>query len=182
MQAYETTTSRLQVEELGSCALVQDLLPLYLEGEVSPGSRDLITEHLARCERCAGFLAGAQSARAQLRREQIQRSSAVAASAPESRAVSRLSRVLGGVALLFCCLLGGGMAAAVGTGLFYGDPGSFASGMLGSALIVALLAWLGRSYGPVSPQRFMLLLGGCALGGMGGLLLSAPVAGGAAVV
>jgi hypothetical protein len=78
MTAYETTTSRLVQQELGACALIQDLLPLYIEGEVTPASRDLIAEHLARCERCTGFMAGARSVRDQLRRESAQRESSVA--------------------------------------------------------------------------------------------------------
>jgi predicted anti-sigma-YlaC factor YlaD len=57
--------------------LVQDLLPLYIEGEVSSGSRHFIVEHLGQCQRCAGFLAGAQSVRAQFRREHEQRAAAV---------------------------------------------------------------------------------------------------------
>lgn len=77
MTAYETTTSRLIQQELGACALIQDLLPLYLEGEVSPASRDLIGEHLSRCEHCAGFLAGARSVREQLRRESALRETSV---------------------------------------------------------------------------------------------------------
>ncbi len=59
--SYESTTSRLAQQELGACTLIQDLLPLYMDGEVSPSSRETIAEHLTRCERCAGFLAGARS-------------------------------------------------------------------------------------------------------------------------
>ncbi|MBC8163265.1 MAG: zf-HC2 domain-containing protein [Roseiflexaceae bacterium] len=51
------------------CALVQDLLPLYLEDEVSADSRALIVAHLNGCAHCAGFLRGAQSARVQFARE-----------------------------------------------------------------------------------------------------------------
>ena len=67
MTAYESTTARLLQQELGACVLIQDLLPLYVEGEVSPGSRDMIMEHVARCEHCAGYLAGTQNALTQLR-------------------------------------------------------------------------------------------------------------------
>ena len=77
MTAYETTTSRLSQQELDACALIQDLLPLYLEGEVTPASRDLIGEHLSRCERCAGFLAGARSVYEQLQRDTMLRNSSV---------------------------------------------------------------------------------------------------------
>jgi hypothetical protein len=78
MTAFETTTSRLVQQEPGACALIQDLLPLYIENEVTPASRDLIAEHLAHCERCAGFLAGARSTREQLHRESRLRETNVA--------------------------------------------------------------------------------------------------------
>jgi anti-sigma factor RsiW len=77
MTAYETTTSHLIQPELGTCALIQDLLPMYLEAEVTPTSRELISEHLSRCERCAGFLAGARSVREQLRRDSALRDDSV---------------------------------------------------------------------------------------------------------
>jgi predicted anti-sigma-YlaC factor YlaD len=57
-------------EERWDCALIQDTLPLYLEDEVSPDSRSLIIEHLSNCPHCAGYLAGAQSARGHLRHKQ----------------------------------------------------------------------------------------------------------------
>jgi hypothetical protein len=62
-------TTNTPRDEQWDCALVQDALPLYLDGEVSPDTRSLIAEHLSTCPRCAGFLAGAQSVRAQVRRE-----------------------------------------------------------------------------------------------------------------
>ena len=52
--------------EIAGCALVQDLLPLYIDNEVSPESHVLIADHLQHCERCSGFLAGARSVRAQI--------------------------------------------------------------------------------------------------------------------
>ena len=63
-------TNSEALSDFRPCALVQDLLPLYNEGEVSPDSRELIVDHLAWCERCAGFLAGAQTVRAHLQRAQ----------------------------------------------------------------------------------------------------------------
>jgi len=83
MTSYESTTRRMPQPDLGACTLIQDLLPLHLEGEVSPRSRDLIVEHLAHCEHCAGFLAGAQSVRAQLRRDGQPRTPTVASSPPQ---------------------------------------------------------------------------------------------------
>ncbi len=64
------TTQRMPYAEIQGCALVQDLLPLYLDGEVTHESHVLIADHLGRCERCSGFLAGAQSVRAQMLKEQ----------------------------------------------------------------------------------------------------------------
>jgi len=77
MQRYESATRRISGERPGICALIQDMLPFYLEGDVSPDSRILIDEHLNECERCASFLAGAQSVQIHLRRETLLRSSVV---------------------------------------------------------------------------------------------------------
>jgi predicted anti-sigma-YlaC factor YlaD len=60
----------IEPESLTDCALVQDLLPLYLDNEVSPESHARIAQHIAQCERCAAYLAGARSMRAQLLRDQ----------------------------------------------------------------------------------------------------------------
>ena len=35
------------------CDIVQDLLPLYVDGCCHPGSRELVEEHLADCPECA---------------------------------------------------------------------------------------------------------------------------------
>lgn len=86
--AYESTTMLLREQNDVACALVQDLLPLYLEGEVSSHSRDMIVEHLGRCDRCSGFLAGAQSVQSQLRRDQTQRTNAVKQDQPSQRLVA----------------------------------------------------------------------------------------------
>ena len=36
------------------CAIVKDLLPLYVEGMVSNASKESIEEHLKSCEECEG--------------------------------------------------------------------------------------------------------------------------------
>lgn len=51
------------------CPLIEDLLPLYVEGEVNSATQSLVADHLAQCAHCAGFLAGARSVRSQLRPE-----------------------------------------------------------------------------------------------------------------
>lgn len=66
----EYTTQRIPRTEIPGCSLIQDLLPLYLENEVTPESHVLIADHIQRCERCSGYLAGAQSMRGQIIRDQ----------------------------------------------------------------------------------------------------------------
>jgi hypothetical protein len=85
---YETTTTRLASAQGVNCALAEDLLPLYIEGEVSQTTRDLMVEHLAQCEHCAGFLAGAQSARLQLRRDNAARAHVIARDQPAQQAIA----------------------------------------------------------------------------------------------
>lgn len=78
--AYTQSTQRIAVEHT-DCALVQDLLPLYLDNEVSPESHARIADHITQCERCASYLAGARSVRSQLLQgQQPAQASATAAS------------------------------------------------------------------------------------------------------
>ena len=39
-----------------NCDIVQDLLPLYLDGICSEGSRKFVEEHISECEKCSGTL------------------------------------------------------------------------------------------------------------------------------
>ena len=73
MSSYESHTIRIDPEPSGLCALIQDSLPFYLEGDVSPQSRRFIDAHLAECAGCSAFLAGGRSVRSHLRREQTVR-------------------------------------------------------------------------------------------------------------
>lgn len=177
MYANETITTHLRSQELGACALVQDLLPLYLEGEVSPGSRDMITEHLAGCERCAGFLAGAQTVRVQLRRDQVQRAASVQQDAPRRGPVLLLRELLAGGMAMLLCLPGGVAAAAVGSGLNMGQEETLLMGMILVTMVVAGLLGLARILGPLTGPRLSALFGGVALGG-GGVILMMVFAGG----
>ncbi|MEM8529828.1 MAG: zf-HC2 domain-containing protein [Chloroflexota bacterium] len=141
-RAYESTTMLLREQNDVACALVQDLLPLYLEGEVSSHSRDMIVEHLGRCDRCSGFLAGAQSVQLQLRRDQAQRTNAVKQDQPSQRLVAS-SRFL--IRNFFHLLMAVGFVIAVFM-LFIGidsvryDPIPsmfiFGSGLLGFAVLL----------------------------------------------
>jgi hypothetical protein len=172
MTSYETTTTRLAGgPEPELCALVQDLLPLYLDGEVSATSRDLITDHLGRCERCAGFLAGAQSVRVQLRRDQLQRSASVQADAPQRGAVMRVRDVLASIAVLILCVPGGASAAAIGEGLDGSSPDALLVGLMMASIITACLLGLARVLGPLTNARLSTIMGGVALGGGGVILL-----------
>jgi hypothetical protein len=124
--SYESTTSRLAQQELGACTLIQDLLPLYMDGEVSPSSRETIAEHLTRCERCAGFLAGARSMHTQLRREGALRASLAAQDQSTRQAVDMGRRRLR-------WLVVGGLSAMLGFGflvmmalMLFGASGSTA--------------------------------------------------------
>lgn len=175
--ANETITTELRSQELGACALVQDLLPLYLEGEVSPGSRDLITEHLAGCERCAGFMAGAQTVRAQLRRDQIQRVESARQDTPRRGAVLLWRELLAGGMAMLLCLPGGVAAAAVGSGLRSGGE-ELLVGMFVATMVCAALLGLARILGPLTSARLSALFGGVALGGGGVIMLMIFGAGG----
>jgi hypothetical protein len=119
MTSYESPTSRLVQQELGACALIQDLLPLYIEGEVTPASRDLIAEHIAHCDRCAGFLAGARSVREQLRRETTLRETSVGHDQAARQAIITGQRRVMALALgIFALLFLSMAAAAVAIGFF----------------------------------------------------------------
>jgi predicted anti-sigma-YlaC factor YlaD len=73
MNSYETTTNLLRHQDLyTTCTIVQDLLPLYAEQEVSEASRVMIDEHVRGCHHCRGFMAGSQSIQRQLRSTQPQ--------------------------------------------------------------------------------------------------------------
>jgi predicted anti-sigma-YlaC factor YlaD len=77
MQSYESTTQVLSRPDQITCAMVQDLLPLYIEQEVSERSQMTISEHIAQCAHCAGYLEGTRNTRTQLQQAQQQRTQAV---------------------------------------------------------------------------------------------------------
>jgi hypothetical protein len=171
MTAYETATTRLVQQELGACALIQDLLPLYVEGEVSPGSRDLIVEHVAHCDRCAGYLAGTQHALTQLRRDRTLHVATLERDAPNRQTVSARQRLVTAIAVLTS--YGGGLIASVALAhlvLEGPDPAAFFVGMvLGLASLASLLA-LARGRSPLTLQRVIALLGSCAAATFGSFI------------
>jgi hypothetical protein len=165
MTAYESTTARLLQQELGACVLIQDLLPLYIEGEVSSGSRDMIVEHVTRCERCASYLAGTQNALTQLRRERTTHIATLERDTPNRQVLAGGQRVVTAIAVL--TTYGGGLMASLllwhslWSGL--GNPLELLLGLtLGFASLIALLA-LARSRSPLTLQRVLALLGSCGL-------------------
>jgi predicted anti-sigma-YlaC factor YlaD len=174
MNAYESTTIHMPRQESGTCALVQDLLPLYLEGEVSPGSRDVIVEHLAQCERCAGFLAGTQSARAQLRRDAAQRAQIVSRDQPAQQALSINQRRAMLFAMMVLCALGGFGSALVAFGMGHGGPGPFFVGLPICLVCFGGLAALARKYSPLTPLRWFSLVTSCLVGAFGAVMVALP--------
>ncbi|MBC8075584.1 MAG: zf-HC2 domain-containing protein [Chloroflexales bacterium] len=165
-EAYQSTTTRLTGQELGACTLIEDLLPLYIEGEVSPASRDLIVEHLARCERCAGFLAGAQSVRAQLRRDGAQHAAVITNRLPEQRVVVKGQWLAVALAVLACCAVGSVGSALVWNGLGWGDVVEVFGGGAVVAVAFGLLLTLASMRAPLVLWRVVVLALGCGLGAL----------------
>ncbi len=170
MAAYESTTVRLDPSK--TCVLIEDLLPLYMEGEVSPGSRDMIVEHLAICERCAGFLAGAQSVRAHLRRGQYQPAQASAAG-PGSAAAAPVGRKDRPIVMLFA-MLGACLLTSIGM-VFLTHSGDEFAIMAGFALAVGgfvMLCLLGSSVGRWNIVRLLALISTYVAGCIAAVVIS----------
>jgi predicted anti-sigma-YlaC factor YlaD len=174
MTSYESTTMRMVQQELGACTLIQDLLPLYLEGEVSPGSRDLIVEHLARCERCAGFLAGAQSVRVQLRREGDQRAALLKHDQPVQQAVGAGQRRVAVIMLLAFSVLGAAGSVFGGLGIDKSAPVLFGVGLVIGLTGFGGIVALARKHGALTPARLLSLSLNCLMGALGAIFIAAP--------
>jgi predicted anti-sigma-YlaC factor YlaD len=173
MTAYESITTEMPHQEFGSCALIQDLLPLYLEGEVSPGSRDTIVEHLARCERCASYLAGAQSVRAQLGRERAQRVNAIARDQPARQAVASGKRLVMMFATLALCTLGAVASVLVWVGMTdHVGPTPLPVGVVLGGVSFTCLAALAQRGAPFSFGRLAPIAALCGLGAFAAMLIA----------
>jgi hypothetical protein len=159
--AYETTTTRLQSSGLNTCALVEDLLPLYIDGEVSPATHDMMVEHLAQCEHCAGYLAGAQSVRGQLRRDQSARVAVVANDRQAQQAMSSLQRLI-----YTAMLLGVSMAALLISGALWSEMhgAGQAIGIFLALMSFAVLGLIALRQPTMSMARWALLSAGSILG------------------
>ncbi len=135
MTSFESTTTRLPHHVADLCPLIEDLLPLYIEGEVTTATSDLMANHLAHCDHCAGFLAGAQSARTQLRRDAAARASVVAHDHPAQQTVISIQSVIKSVILL---------GVSLGVIMFSGGVWSSLmrdSAMQGAGPLLALIAF-----------------------------------------
>jgi anti-sigma factor RsiW len=168
MDTVEAPSSYQFQQELGACSLIQDLLPLYLEGEVSPSSRDLIIEHLPHCERCAGFLAGAQSVRALLRHDARQHAQVIAHDQPAQQALGSGQQAVTGIAVL----LAAGLEIGGSVLFWYGviersDSVASTVGLVAGVVGLALLIYLARSRNPLTFLRVVALLGCSAAGVLG---------------
>jgi hypothetical protein len=176
------TAYNLPHASIPGCALVQDLLPLYLDNEVSPDSHALIAGHLQHCERCSGFLAGARSVRAQILDEETRVRAAFAA-APAVTAVqqpvwSSPLATLWRFAMLLVWLVA---LALIAMGVLDGAPQGMVIGGFG---VLAAIGGLLVAGGEQRPEwRLGMLLTGlqglfCILAGIAGVVpwLAGPVA------
>jgi hypothetical protein len=147
------------------CTLVQDLLPLYLDQEVSPESHAVIAEHLAQCERCSGYLAGARSMRAQILRDQ-QAMQAVTSTQPALALVQRpwVMTLVGVLGALVC-------AGVTWVGIILLVTSFYISDQLWGVVLLCVglagLVWIAQRsrwlWGPVLQPLKLLVLGGVAL-------------------
>lgn len=91
---------------MNHCAVVQDLLPLYVDGAVSPDTRALVDEHLRDCSQCRQVLRDLQAPLAVKPLD-----GAGAAPSEEARFLTRLRRNVGtaiGAGLMLLLLTGWG--------------------------------------------------------------------------
>jgi predicted anti-sigma-YlaC factor YlaD len=174
MQAYEFDTIALESQPTASCAMVQDLLPLYLEGEVSPASREQITAHLASCTHCAGYLGGAQSVRGQLQRNLI--TYRPRAAAPITQPIGQLLRrpwsaIIVAALVFLICTVGGVSSMFIAESLRAGSNGMLLFGLVVSAGAYGSLLLLAAGVGPLTPARLLQICASVATGVAAGFVL-----------
>lgn len=170
-EEYTGETQRYQMlrAEIAGCTLVQDLIPLYLDNEVTPESHALIADHLQHCERCSGYLAGARTVRTQILRDQ----QAVSAATAAHPTVAQMRQP--GTTKLVVALWQSVMVLVYGIGLFLGllgfgttEPGPT---VVGAFLVFGSIAGL-LIVGSARTKSWMGLM---ALTALAGLLL-VPIA------
>jgi predicted anti-sigma-YlaC factor YlaD len=163
------TTQRLPPDDLPGHALVQELLPAYLDGNVSHESHVLIEDHLQRCERCSGYLAGLQATRERMRREQqeLRAAQTMGPSVAQLRqpVVDTFGVTLGWTAIT-AAWLGGLVFTFVAT--VASDPVGI---VLGALAVLGAVAWHAR----FSPARGSLWYGGMlAMAPLGLFMIAHP--------
>ncbi len=171
MTTYDSTTTRLH-QDLNACSMIEDLLPLYIEGEVSPKTRDLMVAHLAHCDHCAGFLAGAQSARRPRRGDAAARSGVMARDQAAQFAVTNGQRFLTTLAGL---IASGAVVVFSGATWAAGDPAPPALGPLLALLLFAAVAAKTQHRGRVTLPQWLMLAAACVAGGIGATSVVGPV-------
>jgi|GEM_PF-1031726 hypothetical protein len=172
MTAFESSTIQLpQSQESSYCALIQDLLPLYLEGEVNPISRDQIAEHISHCNHCSGFLAGARSMHSQLQMELQQRQAAIAQSKPQTQRLFTLgSLVVTLIATLASAAMGSMSVVWIVEGLRW-QHGLLLFGLPMFSISLTLLVLIARTRGPLTIERMLFLICSCLIGGIASALI-----------
>lgn len=172
MTAFESSTIQLpHSQESGYCALIQDLLPLYLEEEVNPISRELIADHISDCDHCSGFLAGARSMRSQLQQEVRQRQISIAQTKPQTQRLFSLgSLIVTMVATLAAAAMGSMSVIWIAEGLRW-QSSLLLLGLPMFSISLTLLVLIARTRGPLTIERLLLLACSCMIGGIASALI-----------
>lgn len=172
MTAFESSTIQLpHNQESSYCALIQDLLPLYLEDEVNPISRDQIADHISQCDHCSGFLAGARSMRSQLRTEQQQRQAAISQIKPQTQRLFSLGSL---VVTLMATLASAGIGSMSVVWIIEGlrwQHGLLLLGLPMFSASVTLLVLIARTRGTLTIERLLFLACSCLIGGIASALI-----------
>lgn len=100
------------------CQLIEDLLPAYLDGTLSPTSRELVEAHLGSCEGCQAMLAflEKEQSRSLEARQGYERS--VTSWSQRLKKHRRLIKLLVGTGLVLTTLLGSALTLLVLTSPF----------------------------------------------------------------
>jgi len=170
MRVYDQATVALRDRDEEACAMVQDLLPLYIDGEVSPATREQVAAHLAGCPACAGVLAGARSAQSELRQDLAQFHARPVA-VPTLPAQRSWSSLLVAPLVLLICLAGGAGSMLVAHSLRFGSGGELLAGaVVGGGALTALLL-VAAVLAPLALSRLWQLCAGVGTGVAAGFVL-----------
>lgn len=170
MRVYDQDTVMLHDRGEEACAMVQDLLPLYLDGEVSPATREQMTAHLAGCPDCAARLRSARSVQSELRRDLAQFHARPVA-APARLPQQSWSSLLVAPLVLLLCLAGGAGSMLIAHSLRFWSTGELLAGAaVGGGALTALLL-LAAVVAPLALARLWQLCAGVGTGMAAGFVL-----------